>query len=216
MKGLFQSPRYADVAATLALVIALGGTSYAAIKLPVNSVGSVQLKSGAVTSGKVKDRSLLAKDFKSGQLPRGAAGAKGDPGAPGTPGAAGSPGSPGSPGQPGGIGPIGPTGPEGPAQFPELVYEVSGEFTNLGTVATQNRGFVNCDQGMVAVGGGSFGFGGVGHAVNGSRPLADHSGWEVWMNNETGGNQIFHVYAICTRALEVTPRPASSRYAQKP
>ena len=35
---------YANVTATLALVIALGGTSYAAIKLPKNSVTSVQVK----------------------------------------------------------------------------------------------------------------------------------------------------------------------------
>jgi hypothetical protein len=83
----------------MALIVALGGTSYAAIKLPRNSVGSSQIKKGgvagsdirsnAVTSGKVKNGSLLSKDFKTGQLPSGpqgatgAAGAKGDPGAPG-------------------------------------------------------------------------------------------------------------------------------------
>jgi hypothetical protein len=35
--------RYADVAATLALVVALSGTAYAATKLPANSVGTPQL-----------------------------------------------------------------------------------------------------------------------------------------------------------------------------
>jgi hypothetical protein len=40
---------YANVAATLALFISLGGVSYAAITLPANSVGSSQLRSGAVT-----------------------------------------------------------------------------------------------------------------------------------------------------------------------
>ena len=61
MKRIFGNGRYADVTATLALVVALGGTSYAAIKLPKNSV----------TSATVKDRSLLKKDFKPGQLPAG-------------------------------------------------------------------------------------------------------------------------------------------------
>ena len=37
----------------------LGGTGYAALKLPRNSVGSVQIKKSAVTSAKVKDGSLL-------------------------------------------------------------------------------------------------------------------------------------------------------------
>ncbi len=93
----------------MALVVALGGTSYAAVALPKNSVGSRQIKKGgvansdlranAVTSGKVKNSSLLAKDFKSGQLPSGAKGAKGAKGATGAAGAA---------------GPVGPQGPPGP------------------------------------------------------------------------------------------------------
>jgi hypothetical protein len=76
----------------LALFIALGGTSYAAT-LPRNSVGSTQLKKNAVTSAKVKNSSLLAKDFKAGQLP---AGAKGDPGAAGAKGDAGPNGAAGT------------------------------------------------------------------------------------------------------------------------
>jgi hypothetical protein len=48
----------------------------------------VQLKRGAVTSLKVKDRSLLARDFRRGQLPRGAKGDKGDTGASGATGSA--------------------------------------------------------------------------------------------------------------------------------
>ena len=78
--------------AFLALFIALSGTAYAAT-LPRNSVGTAQLKNNAVTAKKVKDRSLLATDFKSGQLPagpRGPQGAQGIPGAQGAPGAAGA------------------------------------------------------------------------------------------------------------------------------
>jgi hypothetical protein len=58
------------VVACLALAVALSGTSYARIlALPVNSVGTAQLKNNAVISSKVKDHSLLAVDFKPGQLP---------------------------------------------------------------------------------------------------------------------------------------------------
>jgi hypothetical protein len=68
------------VIACLALLLALGGTSVAAIQaLPRNSVTSVQ----------VKDFSLLAKDFKRGQLPRGATGPAGPAGPQGPAGPAG-------------------------------------------------------------------------------------------------------------------------------
>jgi len=53
------------VIACLALGVALSGTSYAKIlALPVNSVGTPQLKANAVISSKVKNQSLLAVDFK--------------------------------------------------------------------------------------------------------------------------------------------------------
>jgi hypothetical protein len=68
-----------NVLACVALFIALGGVSYAAA-LPRNSVGGQQIKKDAVTSAKVKDGSLKALDFGTGQLPSGAIGAKGDPG----------------------------------------------------------------------------------------------------------------------------------------
>ena len=63
-------PSPAMVVACLALGVALSGTSYAKIlALPVNSVGTAQLKPNAVISSKVKDHTLLAADFKPGQLP---------------------------------------------------------------------------------------------------------------------------------------------------
>lgn len=60
---------YANVVSSLALVIALSGASYAAVVLPRNSVDTPQLKNGAVTSAKVKDGSLRAKDLKAGEIP---------------------------------------------------------------------------------------------------------------------------------------------------
>lgn len=53
---------YANVTATLALFIALGGTSYAAVTLPRNSVGSAQLRSNAVSSAEIRDRSIRLRD----------------------------------------------------------------------------------------------------------------------------------------------------------
>lgn len=66
------------VVACIALVVALGGTGYAAITLPRNSVGSKQLRTNAVTSSKVRDGSLRAQDFAG--LPRGPRGPQGPAG----------------------------------------------------------------------------------------------------------------------------------------
>ena len=98
-------PSPAIVIASLALAVALGGTGYAALVLPANSVGTVQVKNG----------SLLAVDFKKGQIPRGPAGPAGPAG---------------------GTGPIGPTGPPGP--YPDTLASgktVRGSFSMGGTAA---------------------------------------------------------------------------------
>jgi hypothetical protein len=49
---------YANVISTLCLFIVLGGGAYAATALPKNSVGSSQLKSGAVTPPKVASKTI--------------------------------------------------------------------------------------------------------------------------------------------------------------
>ena len=87
---------YANVMATIAVFVALGGGAYAAVTLPVNSVGTKQLKKGAVTnkkigksavtSAKVKNRSLRGVDFAAGQLPAGPQGPQGVQGVRGEPG----------------------------------------------------------------------------------------------------------------------------------
>jgi hypothetical protein len=86
---------YANVVATLALFIALGGGAYAATKLPKNSVGPTQLRRNAVTSGKVKDGSLHRQDFATKDLatlrgPTGPTGVTGATGPKGDKGAVGS------------------------------------------------------------------------------------------------------------------------------
>jgi hypothetical protein len=88
----------------LALFVALGGTSYAAITLPKNSVGVKQIRNGAVTGNKIRAGTLRAKHFQNGKLPRGASGARGaagPTGPAGAPGADGQTGQTGPPGAPG-------------------------------------------------------------------------------------------------------------------
>jgi hypothetical protein len=96
------APSPAMIVACLALAVALGGVGYAAVKLPANSVGTLQLRNDAVTAAKVKNGSLLAADFKRGQIV-GKTGAKGDPGPKGDAGAKGD------------QGPKGDTGDRGPS-----------------------------------------------------------------------------------------------------
>jgi Collagen triple helix repeat (20 copies) len=84
--------------ALLALFVALGGSSYAAVRLSKNSVKSEHIAKNAITSTKVMDGSLLSKDFKAGQLPAGAQGPKGDAGSVGPAGARGPQGEPGEDG----------------------------------------------------------------------------------------------------------------------
>jgi hypothetical protein len=77
--------RYANVMSTIAVFVALGGTGYAALKLPRNSVGAKQIRTAAVRSAEVKDHSLKPADFATlPQGPKGDKGDKGDSGAPGT------------------------------------------------------------------------------------------------------------------------------------
>lgn len=97
---LERRPSPAMVVACIALLVALTGTSVAAVQaLAPNSVGTVQLRNGAVTNAKlggnsvtgnkVLNRSLTAADFVAGSLPRGAAGPAGPAGPAGAAGPAG-------------------------------------------------------------------------------------------------------------------------------
>jgi hypothetical protein len=81
MRASHRRPSPALVVATVALFVALGGTSIAAVNaLPRNSVGTIQLKQNAVTSAKVRNGSLLRADFRRGQIPAGPRGAQGPQG----------------------------------------------------------------------------------------------------------------------------------------
>ena len=101
MRMLLRRPSPAMVVACLALLVALGGTSVAAVtQLGRNTVSTPQLVNGAVTnpkirnnainSSKVANRSLLRSDFAPGQLPAGPVGPQGPAGPAGAAGAAGA------------------------------------------------------------------------------------------------------------------------------
>jgi hypothetical protein len=65
---LRQRLTYANVVATLALFLALGGASYAAITLPRNSVGGNQLRNGAVTTQKLAFPLGMSADSDAGPV----------------------------------------------------------------------------------------------------------------------------------------------------
>jgi hypothetical protein len=117
---------YANVMATIAVFVALGGASYAATRLPSNSVGTSQIKDRAVTLGKIGTsarRSL-----------RGATGARG---AAGAAGAQGSGGSQGPQGATGATGDSGATGATGTATIPSPpASTLLADFTSSAPCAT--------------------------------------------------------------------------------
>jgi hypothetical protein len=179
-------PSAALVVSIVALMVALGGTSYAALMLPRNSVGAKQLKrgsvtgtkikSGAVTAAKVRTGSLLANDFKAGQLP---AGPKGVP------------------------------GPQGPPAGANAVVRSSSFVVGPGT---EDGGFVLCHSGEVATGGGVTPGGITAGQIfplqstpSDSQGLVASSGttprgWRVIVYNATGSPETGAVFTICVPA----------------
>ena len=107
-----------NIVGYLALFVALGGVSYAAISLPAKSVGTNHLKANAVVSSKVKNGSLRSADFGVGQLPAG------PQGAPGATGATGPQGLPGA------------TGQTGPAGSPDTPQQVLGKLAQVDGVGS--------------------------------------------------------------------------------
>jgi hypothetical protein len=187
---------YANVTATLALFIALGGGAYAAVKLPKNSVTSVQ----------VKNHTLLSKDFKKGQLKAGPRGLAGAAGAQGSPGA---------------TGPTGPAGTFTPtpdsltgtdilesslgtvpaaAQAPIQGYELVNQSDAVSSIDFRTQD-APCPAGKKVVGGGAqaLSLSGVNMEVRDSRPLADGSGWTAFAYEEptTANTWNWKVWAIC-------------------
>ena len=113
---------YANVMATVAMFVALGGTSYAAI-----TITSRNVKDGSLTGRDIKKKSVplnrLTGSLRSGQ--EGPAGLKGEPGPQGPKGEAGERGPAGPPGPQGDTGATGAQGPQG-TQGPQGAQGAAG------------------------------------------------------------------------------------------
>jgi hypothetical protein len=147
------------------------GQAAGSLVLAKNSVGTAQLKKDAVTGPKVKNGSLLAADFKAGQLPGGPQGPKGDPGPQGLKGETGSPG------------------------LSELqlvdgtqTQVVAGAFV----VAT-----AACPGGKKAIGGGFAHTGDL--EIQGQGPSASLDAWLVGAKNTSGHGGLLAARAVCAK-----------------
>jgi hypothetical protein len=137
--------------ATLALFIALGGSSYAAVRLGAdtvrsreiarNAVKSSEIASSAVGSAEVRNASLQPVDFA--KLPTGPKGDKGATGPTGTRGPRGDKGDTGPPGS---------TGPPGTSAATNVLVRLSPP-VDVAAGATQSITTL-CEAGEKAVGGG--------------------------------------------------------------
>ena len=56
---------YANLTATLALFIALGGTTYAATSLPRNSVGAAQIRASAVGASEIRADAIRSSEIRA-------------------------------------------------------------------------------------------------------------------------------------------------------
>jgi hypothetical protein len=126
---------YANVMATVAVFIALGGVGYAATRLPPNSVGSKQIKRAAVTPAKLNRAAKKALAGPAGpEGPRGAAGPQGPRGAAGPEGPRGAAGPDGARGP---QGPQGDRGERGPAGDPGSARAWASVDADGGLIAAQ-------------------------------------------------------------------------------
>lgn len=182
MRRPIPRPSAAMVVACIALLVALGGTSYATVlNVPRNSVGTPQLKRNAVKPAKlapnavrgahVLNGSLLAADFKAGQLPAGPRGEKGEKGDSGPPGM---------------------SGHEIVTSAVVNVPKGGGDYYSGRTVTAQ------CPGGKTAVGGGYY-VGSINDAivVTHSRPTAAKTGWEAYVYNGSATPKAARAYVIC-------------------
>jgi hypothetical protein len=196
------------VVACIALVVALGGTSVAAVNaVAPNSIGPAQIKASAirtselgngavttrklhnnaVTGPKVLNRSLTAADFVPGSLPRGPAGA---------------------------AGPASPAGPSGPA----------GPAGTIGAITVRQGGVTVAGGSGAAVQDGAYDTGTVSVSCNpGEKAISAGTGWsddaadrELWTQritplltdgvvtgyrgtggNDSGNTSTFTLYVLC-------------------
>lgn len=166
-------PRYADVAATMAFVLALGGTSYAVTALPRNSVGTAQLKAQAVTKAKLAP----------GVLTVGPAGPRGLQGPAGSSGQA---------------GPQGVAGPAGGPLDPKRVLHVPGQILGVAPGAQFINIAAPCPTGGIAIGGG-YTISGTVH-VSSSIASDFQQSWQITVDNPGASIGTAQAFAVCLGA----------------
>jgi hypothetical protein len=181
----------AMIVACVALVVALGGVSYAAGVLPANSVGAKQIKARAVN---LQEISPAARSALQGQ--KGDTGAPGDKGDPGAPGAIGPKGDKGDLGAPGAIGPKGDPGTANAAMRQESISVPAGAAFSVKVLCAPD--------GSVRATGGGFEVpsGNLGVTVLKSRPVTvagsnATAGWTATYHNGTAQAQQVNTFAIC-------------------
>jgi hypothetical protein len=175
---------------------ALGGTSYAAVKVSRNTVGASQIKTAGVGSSEVKNGSLRRGDLRASDLPRGPIGPVG---------LAGAPGAKGETGDTGATGNVHPVIVEHTLATADLADGTSASFNAF------------CPAGMQAIGGGFRGDFEDSEATNtgSSRPAMSpgdteppldggtYTGWRITVQNPAGGVGAGirpEVWAVCVPA----------------
>ena len=180
-------PRYADLAATLALALSTGGTAYAAV-----AITSTDIQDDTILSRDVRNGTLKGVDVTDGALGladlndnaeaalRGAEGPAGPAGPQGSQGLQGLKGATGPQGHTGATGPEGPQGDRGPRGYPGLYSAAYALVTADGTLAAGQSQSVH----SVVRAGDTYCFGGVYDATTGLPPSYKHI--QVTPSGDTG------------------------------
>ena len=193
---------FANTMSCIAVFVAMGGTGYAAVKIPRNSVGAAQIKTNGVASSEVKNGALRAIDFRAGELPAGAKGDKGDRGEQGLQGEQGLKGDKGDKGDSPGLQLIArrtdfnlPAGP------------------GLNQAGAEVDGFETCEPGETIIGGAVNTSSPAGATTLISRPSRDTVGngaipldnsfaaWKGTARTETNVAATMRVFAICAQPV---------------
>jgi hypothetical protein len=185
MKRLRRNLTYANVVATLSLVLVLGGGSaFAATQmLPSNSVGSRQIKKEAVTPAKLSAAAKAALVGAGG--PTGPGGPSGPKGEIGATGPQGNPGEKGERGERG----------ENGTNVAPVITEVVSAATQIPPNSSAQAS-AECPAGARVTGGAGFDLGISTAYIFQSGPLVEGLGWSV--NYKTGTDPInAYAVAIC-------------------
>ena len=179
---------YANVVSTLALFIALGGVSYAAVRLPPNSVGAKQLRKNAVTGIKIKNRAVsatkIARNAVTGYnvdegtlapVPEATHAGSADSATSAT------------------------SAPLSRLHYEKVVMPIPGNNGSATAVAT-------CPTGLRLTGGGATVASDADAYINDSGPL-NSTTWEATGNAYSVQASSMTVYAVCAPAASVTPTP---------